>query len=212
MRIQKNLWILILVVAMLAVGPLESGAAPRFDAGIGIGYNVPRDGDLSDLYGNQFSYQISVAGSIPKPDLSIALDIGYASAKATLSRPFFVEAARSELVQVPFDLIARVRFSGGRMLRPYLGGGLELLWSQEEFHYRFDETDRRQDPDSRLDTGIVIVAGVDRVHSPRLRLEGFVSIVESEHTIHTGGVQYGGEGRYDFDAGSMGLRISWRLP
>lgn len=211
MIIRRNL--AILVALLVALPAMANGVdRPNLEAGIGIGYLSPRATDLSNLYDGGPVYQLMVSKSISKPEGAISLEVGYFKSSADLSAPFFASNAVAELEWIPIDLVMRIRSAGRWSLSPHLGLGLQFLWAREHFDYRLAGQNRSQSPEDRFDPGILIVAGADRVSSPRLRLEGFLSVVPTDRRASVDGENYETGSDDTLDAGSFGIRVLWRLP
>jgi len=89
--------------------------------------------------------------------------------------------------------------------------GLELLWIKESFRYKLLGEQGDRDAAGSLHPGLVLVAGAQRNRSPKLRLEGYASIVSAKKKV-TRGETYEPSNAEKVNAGSLGLRIYWRLP
>ena len=205
-------WGVLLPAVLLSLLFAPSGArAANLRGGIGAGFLAPHDGEITDLYdpGVSFLAQVEVEGA-PLP-VRLALQGAYFQATGSLGSVFFVENAEAKLQWIPIELIASFPLSRAT-LAPYLGAGLELLWTRETFEYRLDGIPRRAEPDGRTDLGWLVVAGLDRNASPRLRLEGFASFVPTERKADRGGEAFSLPGDTSFNAGALGVRVLWRFP
>lgn len=201
---------LLLLVAMLGAAT-EATATPDWEYGVDIGYLKPRSDELSQIYDGSVSFHLSGARRIAKPAGSIGIEIGYFRSTGDLTPAFFVHSAETKLQWIPIDLVARMELAQRRKLIPYIGLGFQLLHAKESFEYTIVEEGRSQSPNERWDPGVLFVLGVDRVWS-RLRIEGTFSLVFAERRINAGDDNYAITGDDSFDAGSLGLRIGWRLP
>lgn len=206
-------FVLPLAPLILLIGAaFEAAATPGWEAGFGVGYLKPSSDELSRLYDGSASIHLSAARRIAEPAGSIALEVGYSRSTAVPAIPFFVSAAEAELQWIPIDLVARLELARQRRLAPFLGIGFRLLYAKERFEYSIAGETRNQNPAERWDPGVLIVAGFDHALPPRLRIEGFFSVVFAERRISVDDSDYAITGDDGFDAGSLGLRISWRLP
>ena len=204
--------LLILLAFAVAGSWTEATADTGWEAGLGVGYLAPRSNELSSLYDGGPSFHLMLARRFARPAGSIGLEIGYFQSSAELTPPFFVSRAEAELLWMPIDLIARLELARSSRLVPILGLGLQILYARERFEYRLGEETRSQDPKERWDPGFLLVAGIDRPLPPRLRLEGFMSLVAAERRLSVGSEDRAVTGDDGFDAGAFGLRLAWRFP
>jgi len=211
MSFRRNVAILFgLCAALPALG--SEVEPPGLEVGVGVGYLSPRSTDLSGIYDGGPIYQLMVAKHIAKPNAAISIEVGYFRSTADISSPFFASSAKTNLEWIPIDLVFRLRSERRNWISPYLGLGFQFLWAREHFDYRLAEVDRSQSPEDRFDPGLLLVAGLDRSQMPRLRLEGFFSVVPTERRASVGGENYDTGQEETLDAGSFGMRIIWRLP
>jgi len=218
-------------LSMLALLTLATGSATgaaNLGGGFGLGYLYPRSGEISDPYGGGLSFHLlgeisdlyggtqscRLPGglSLRLPAVSVGVELGYHRGTARLGGPMYVSAAEGTLHQVPVELIARLHPARGPNLRPHAGLGLLALWTREEFHYRLLGEPRERSPKEFIRPGMVLVVGLQRAAPPRFRLEGYMSFVPVKRRVSLGNTDYETPGAASYDAGSLGVRIAWRLP
>ncbi len=183
-------------------------AAASPQGGLGIGYVHAVSGAISRPYGGGISFH--AMGEIPlRPSIRMAAEVGFHRSSGRLSHPDFVDAAKGTLESIPIDLIARYEIPQPGVIRPHVGGGIELLWMKETFSYRMLTRDTSRNPGSRLGIGGTLVAGVDRISSPHLRLEASASFVPLQRRATAGdsGIDVGA-----ITGGFFGARVLWMIP
>ncbi|MBM3286618.1 MAG: hypothetical protein FJY88_04615 [Candidatus Eisenbacteria bacterium] len=199
-----------LAVALL-LSATPAAASIRFAGAPGIGYRFPIDSGLADLYGSAPSLHAAGEVLIEPLPFSTAVEVGYSWSKCDhAGAPFFVASAESKLQLVPIEILFRLPLRDGP-LAPHAGVGLELLWIKESFRYKLLGEQGDRDAAGSLHPGLVLVAGAQRNRSPKLRLEGYASIVSAKKKV-TRGETYEPSNAEKVNAGSLGLRIYWRLP
>jgi hypothetical protein len=201
---------LVIIVALIFVGPSRAAEGPRIAGTFGLGYHVPTGGDIGDRYAGAPAFEAGVEFDHPRGLL--ALETGLRRSTATLNGPFFIEDAKGTLTAVPIDLLARWPLSRGSLRSPYGGLGLELLWIRESFEYRLEGENQSRDADSGLHPGFLMVVGIDRNQFPRFRLEGSFSYVPMHRVRNSAGSTYEQTGSAVMNAGGFGARLCWRLP
>lgn len=197
-----------LAVQALTVGYVGGARAILPEGGIGVGYLHPVSDEISHTYGGGISFH--AMGEIPVSRfIRIAGEIGYRRSSATLSHPDFMDAARGTLRTFPIDLVARIASPRAAAISPHVGAGCELLWLKERFTYRMLTRETVRSPSARFGIGPVVVAGIDRTRSPRIRLEAVASLVAIRRAVAFGDTSVPTE---RIVTGSYGARILWRLP
>jgi hypothetical protein len=213
--VKRGSWIdrRLAAAALLALGlSAESTDAARLRGGIGVGFLAPRAAEVADLYDAGLLGTGSLDIEVAKPAVLLGAQASYFRASGNPGGIFFIEDSRAELTWVPVDLVARIPLRAGARLAPYIGGGVEILWTQERFEYRLDGVARDAEPEGQSDWGWLLLAGVDRNVAPRFRLEGFLSFVPAQRRFDRGGESFTAEGDTSFDAGAFGARLLWRFP
>lgn len=195
--------------AMIAAAP-PARAALRPYVLLGAGLQVPA-GDVADVYGTAIAPRAGIGLRPGGRPYEIALEAGYAwNTSRSLTASPFVSDAESRFDRIGFDLAVRVPFRGGTM-RPYVGAAAEALMLREKFTYTLFGESRERTPDWQTVPGFLVIAGVSRVVSPRLGIEGAWRFARADVRIDQGRILDGS------DEGSVGVggleaRILWRLP
>jgi hypothetical protein len=202
---------LVFVLASVASPAGFAGAATTYGGGLGVGYQAPRDHDLTDLYGTGPTFHAMGEAEFDGVPMSLALEVGYSRMSSdNLAGSFLVDSVEGRLERIPIDLVARFPFTDGER-HPYVGAGFELLWTKESFTYRLDGETGERDPSGQYSPGGILVVGLERSTAPRFRLEGYLSYVPVQRQVSR-------EERYDpgnagrVDEGSLGARLTWRFP
>lgn len=208
--LSRALHAIALTLCVLAAG--GATAAPVLRFGGGVGFDRPSAPEVRDLYGAGPIFFIQQETSLQPRGLRIGLELGYRRSSARLSSPFFVEEAEATLHIVPFTAVVRYPLGGGSTIHPYIGAGLQMLWSKEVFKYTIDGERLDRDPDGTMDPGWVLVGGLERSGTPHPRLEIHYGQVRTERRVTASGSVYDSPGGEKLDMGSFGLRASVAFP
>jgi hypothetical protein len=202
---------LALVLAPLSCWTGIAAGGVAYRGGAGVGYQVPRAGRLEDLYGTGASFHLMAEAEFDRVPMSLAAEIGYMQSTSDhLAGPFFVSSAEGKLRRIPIDLIARFPFTDSEG-HPFVGAGFEMLWTAESFEYELNGEPGKRDASTRVDPGAIVVLGFERSKALKVRLEGYLSYVPL-HRNFARRESYEPPGADRIDAGSLGVRIYWRLP
>ena len=211
MSVRGRLRVGIALLALCApTSPLARTDVP-YEGGIGIGYSAPRSNRLSGLYDPGPSFHLFLARRLDPHHLCLGLEVGYIRRTADLSGPFFVGSPRGSLTRIPIELTLRAPLRPRDALSPLVGIGGTILWARERFDYDLAGQPYALEPEDRADLGLLLLAGFERTHPPRLRIEGTLSVVPSQRRIVSHGWSRPAENE-KLEAGSIGIRLHWRIP
>lgn len=197
---------------LLCVSCGAASASPLLRFGGGAGYARPSSPEIRDLYGSGPIFFIQQETILHARGIGIGLELGYRRASARLDRPFFVQRAEATIELVPFAAILRIPLARGPAIRPYIGAGIQMLWSRESFDSAIDGERNERKPDGTMDPGWILAGGIERTGSPHPRLELYYGQVNTRRKVTASKAVYDSPGGEEINAGSLGLRASVSFP